>query len=692
MLTLADIINTRTQSRKKTDDSELRQLPYEHAFIYGRLSSPEQVRDSQESVREIARLVDLAKKDGYKTNLNSQEIETKLISLYKTPSGETVWSDNEVAVDVRDLGISGQLSFENRRGLSELQRLVRDGIVGAVYLTEGVSRLSRDKDRIIPYQLLKLLKEHQCRIRTPEGVWNPAIEKDWDYLSEEFEEAIGELRRMNRRLYRRKVQKAGRGEYVGEPIPPGLYLPVIGRKPSGEYEYRKMEPYPPHAEIVVRIFQEYIRQVGSCLKTCRALNNMTFPFFPLEMQYMERLTSLRTCSRTPDGYEITANLIRRLVTNLKMIGVFQWGDNEAIVDNHKPVVPRELFLEAYHLATRTKKPKGRAINFEPLEWSGLLHCMNDPEPRKIISLNSKERYVCNRDYIARGKSVCLDITARFFDEPLTTTVLRQLYLTPFTEEILDRMESENTRPRLEEIQNRKQGKKLEEEIKKWQLLLPGCVDSATDRVDREKEEFYWRQIREAQQQLEEIRTRPVPKEIPDIDYDKVREFLKGLTKNWNTYSRSLRNRFLKLIIEKVEIRGSEDIEARIIWKTGFQQKVIIDRPKSNSKLERRWTKEEDELLRLMYPGSSLGVVTAALPGRGWKGITLRAQRLKLSRKVSGSSQWRHWTQEDDRRLEVYYEEGMKLQEITDKLGRSELSVTTRIRDKSLKRLLQVRRG
>ena len=136
------------------------------------------------------------------------------------------------------------------------------------------------------------------------------------------------------------------------------------------------------------------------------------------------------------------------------------------------------------------------------------------------------------------------------------------------------MESENTRPRLEEIQNRKQGKKLEEEIKKWQLLLPGCVDSATDRVDRGKRGVLLEANKRSTTTLEKFRTKPVPKEIPDIDYDKVREFLKGLTKNWNTYSRSLRNRFLKLIIEKVEIRGSEDIEPEFIWKTGFQQKVI----------------------------------------------------------------------------------------------------------------------
>jgi len=46
-----------------------------------------------------------------------------------------------------------------------------------VYLTEGVSRLSRDKDRILPYELLRLLKKHSMPGKNPEGVWNPVIDR-----------------------------------------------------------------------------------------------------------------------------------------------------------------------------------------------------------------------------------------------------------------------------------------------------------------------------------------------------------------------------------------------------------------------------------------------------------------------------------------------------------------------------------
>ena len=149
--------------------------------------------------------------------------------------------------------------------------------------------------------------------------------------------------------------------------------------------------------------------------------------------------------------------------------------------------------------------------------------------------------------------MCLDITARFLDEPLTTTVLNQLDFTPFTEEILDKLESERGQSKLEERQARQQIKKLEEEIGKWQALLSCCVDSVTGQVDREKEDCYWGQIREAKRKLEDIKTRPVPHNETAIDFNKVKEFLKGLTNSWHTYSLALRNQLLKIIIESVEL-------------------------------------------------------------------------------------------------------------------------------------------
>ena len=57
---------------------------------------------------------------------------------------------------------------------------------------------------------------------------------------------------------------------------------------------------------------------------------------------------------------------------------------------------------------------------------------------------------------------------------------------------------------MEAIQIKQQINRIEEGIKKWQALLLCCVDNRTGQVDREKEEYYWSQIREAQQHVDEV--------------------------------------------------------------------------------------------------------------------------------------------------------------------------------------------
>jgi hypothetical protein len=274
----------------------------------------------------------------------------------------------------------------------------------------------------------------------------------------------------------------------------------------------------------------------------------------------------------------------------------------------------------------------------------------------------------------------MDITGRFLDEPLTDAVLHQLDLTPFAEEILMRLESESNSRSIAESQSRQLIRRLEGDKKKWQALLTSCVDDTTGEVNREREDYYWEQIYEIDKQLEEIRSRPASSDTKPVDYSEVRSFLQDISSNWQSYSPGLKNQFLRLLIDKVEISGDNVIEAVIFWKNGFRQKVTIYRPPSNSKLERRWTKEEDDLLRLLYKTSSDKALRAALPRRTKKGITMRANRLNL-RRNHNANRWRRWIREDDETLVQYYEDGMAIPEISEKLCRSESSIRARIKMK-----------
>ena len=623
----------------------------------------------------------LAIKDGYLTNLRPSDIKEGLDRIQKGIQENGVWQDSQVTVDVRDFGLSGSLAADERPGFASLQQTIHDGLTGAVYLTEGMSRLSRDRERIIPYSLLKLLKGNSCRIRTPDGIWNPSIQHDWDYLAEEFEDAIEELAMMGKRLSRRRRKKAARGEFVGGPVTPGFILPIVEREPDGKPRYGKLKPYPPHASIIEKILREFVKQGGSKAKTHRALGRITFPCFTPEFSYMERHTSLRRATRIESGYLLTPAMIRLLALNPKLIGVWSWGDTDPIPDNHESIVPTELFMEAYELAKSSGKPRGKGTRHEPLEWNHLLYCCNHDLPRRISSHTLKGAYRCQSDYVqGRGPS-CFDITALYLDEPLTTAVLQQLDFTSFAEEVLVELESDISNANIEVEQKKKETASLEHRL---QILKSYLGDENKDR-----EEFYWEQIEKTEQQLDELKSQPIPRKIIQAaNYQLVRDFLKGLTDKWTAYSRTLRNRLLKLLIDHVDIRHEgKNVEATIKWKTGQSQIVNIQRLRVKSSLENRWDIEEVKILKMLWPSSSQEAILAALPERTWKAIAHKARNNGWKRKQCQSSRVtrRRWIPEDDRKGKELYEAGTPVVSIASDLERSHSAILQRVWEKGWQR-------
>lgn len=333
-----------------------------------------------------------------------------------------------------------------------------------------------------------------------------------------------------------------------------------------------------------------------------------------------------------NGYQISHNLVFGLATNPKMIGIWSWGNGEVITHNHPAAVPEDLFIEAFQLANRPGKPKGRAADNEPLEWSRILYCCNHPTPRRVVSRGAAGYYSCEGDYKLGKGSVCFYKQAHFIDEPLTKAVLSKLELNTCIEEIISRMESEAVNHRLDRVREHQQVTRLEKEIKTLQALLPCCVDEITGKVDKEKEKYYWEQIREKTRLLEESKSKTITGVTPVIpDYAGLRDFLRELPVRWETFSRSLCNRFLTALINRVELKENNKIEAAIYWKAGFRQQVMIPRWVCKGRKEKLWTEEEDNLITKLFPSAPRELILHSLSIRSWKAITLRAMRLQIKR-------------------------------------------------------------
>ena len=670
-MNLEEIIQRKRAARSLPDDEELRSLPWKKGFVYGRVSSQGQVRESDESIRDIAKLVLLAKRDGYDTGLDPDEIEGWLQSIQGGADVPRVVEDGDIVVDCRDLGLSGSLGEDKRPGLGSLWQGVLSGEIGAIYLTEGMSRLSRDRDRVLGYKLLKLLKEHKCRIRTPEGTYNPVIPRDWENLADDIEDSANEMKKLGIRLGRRRASKAAEGRHVGSPVTPGYIVAIEGQRRDGSYILGKWQPYPPHREVVITALKELMRW-RSPKKAAQALRarRVAFPFFPQELRYMETRSVLRQYRRDDSGYLITSGSLKGLATNLKLIGIWEWMD-VLIEDNHPAIVPLELFLQAYEVATSTK-PRGKAAYAEPMEWAGLLYCYNHGEPKRLAMHNARERWACHRDSQMGLEPRCLYIEDHLLTPPLTREFLRCLDLTPHAQVVLEKLKAETDEYGLEEARRRRQEGELRAHIANLESYLGSS--------DPEREETYWRLIEEARSQLQLVKRRPRAPRSTMMDVERVTQFLGNLEDNWEKYPRRLRNRLLTLLVDRVELRHDpSQIEATVVWKVGFRQVVTIKRSPARSTIENRWRAEEDDLLRMLWPSSSWEVIGAAFPGRSPAAVNMRASRLGLKRQIlrSATPIGRSWTGEDEEQLRELYTTEASLPDIARRLGRTEGAVKAR---------------
>jgi hypothetical protein len=236
---------------------------------------------------------------------------------------------------------------------------------------------------------------------------------------------------------------------------------------------------------------------------------------------------------------------------------------------------------------------------------------------------------------------------------------------------LEKLKSEVSQHGLEETKRRRREAELKAHIANLERYL------GSD--DPEREETYWRLICEAKTQLDLLQQRTAIAKATPVDLDRVAQFLENLEREWERYPSRLRNRLIDLLVDRVELRHEPcKIEATVVWKMGFRQVINIKRPLANYAREKRWTPEDENLLRMLWPSASREALEAAFPSRTWQAINQRAEKLKVRREWirSASSVGRGWATEEKKRLkELYVTEGT-IEEIAKKLGRSKRTITT----------------
>ncbi len=258
-----------------------------------------------------------------------------------------------------------------------------------------------------------------------------------------------------------------------------------------------------------------------------------------------------------------------------------------------------------------------------------------------------------------------------------TEVLRQLDLTPCAEEVREQLEKETAQGKLAAAQHHHEITELEKKRENLKEYL-GCGD-------KQREEIYWQQYQATEKKLKQLLDNPVSeKVIAAVDIKMVKQFLMNLPDKWQHYSPAVRNRLLGLIIEKVHLQhDTKTIDATVYWKTGFYQRVVIQRAGAPFDKSNGWTNEENKLPEKRWPNAPLTAVGEVFPGRTLSAIRNHTRRLGLKRRRKTSSPGirRPWTSREDTQAREFYRKGASVSEIAIKLNRTQDAVIQRAASK-----------
>ncbi|MCB0174802.1 MAG: recombinase family protein [Anaerolineae bacterium] len=649
----------RPKQKESTDWADLTRLPNEKiAFIYQRLSTHEQTKKSIYSIKAQEGLADLAKEDGYPSEL--------------------------IYVGKRDLGISGTKGREDRPELAYLIELIEAGKVESVY-TIHISRLYRDQTLINALSLGELFKEHDVIIVTPQMKLNLRDKMHMRLYRMEVERAADELELMAHRLLGAKNIKARSGGYTGERVPPGFVINEQEKLANGQRnpDYHTYEIYEPHANVVKIIFQRLSHPSESPTTVARYCkqNGIVFPPFASEFDTPANRKTFARTKRDPTGsWIITTNRIRKIATNPAYIGWKIWAGEVVSKAIYPSVIDETTFWTVQKRFRQFNSPK----KYDPLPLAGLLYCTNHSIERKMTYSNgSSAQMRLYRCYDPQTWENCVNVASTVLDDPISEAVLSQITLGEFADKVLRRLTDEYERVKEQAASYRREMRRLEVEIENLRGNMTKGVMS--------NEQLTWLD-KQIEQRLERIREladleqqpvgQAVGRPVPDKDdIELVRELLTNLSKTWKDNPDRLKNALLRILLDKVTLQVNvKTIKAQLIWHTGVKQDILIHRPVP----KQPWTKAELTLLRENYEAADKEDLMTMLPKRSWASIKQRGSAEGLSRNHHKPTKFRAFTPEEDELLKAYYADEIDQETLQNKTGRTMQSLMGRARRLGIK--------
>ncbi len=666
------------EPKEAPSPDRLTELPCQRmAFVYKRLSTHEQVKKSLYSIQMQDELERQAQGDGYTLDLSVEEVQR----LKDTRDYPGFYRNGQVHIEERDLGISGTVGQDRREGLACLIQMVGDGLVESIYVIH-VSRLFRDQTLIDGLTFGELCKEKGVILVVPNMRLNLQDKMHMRIYRLELERAADELELMSMRLGGARELKAKQGYFAAGLVALGYILDLDRESPT----YEKFIPYEPHAEIVRLVFHTLLKETSSPYVVSRKFQREGIfipPFQPEIAPLMNNRSALREMNQVHGGYRLTPTVVRRIATNPVYIGWWIWGGQVVRQYNHEPIIDEEVFWAVQERLARGVR-RGRASYSSPLPLTGLLWCAAHPEPLGICAAPSRPGYMCQNEYaLGLADHACFGIVNWAFDDSIARFVVSQCSLSGYTEKVLQELtgQYEETKAKAKarkraysrltrEIENLRENLAQTTSKRQVQLILEGIEEKLRER-DR----------------LAEVTVNPTRPTLTPEQIEMVRDFLSNIESRWDELPGEMQNEFLRIVLERILIYPEGDrFRAVIYWRTGLEQELLIHRPPYPFSGDNRWTPEEDEIVEKHYATMPQLQLEKLLPNRTWEAIHCRAKAKGIRRErtyCSATGKYRRWTREEDELVKRYVRGELNLGQVMERTGRTKAAIDARISRKKL---------
>jgi DNA invertase Pin-like site-specific DNA recombinase len=379
--------NARTSRRMFQPTIGSAPLPLEHPCqIYPRVSSPEQIK-----------------------NVSTEMQKDKSFAL------SCGWTKEQILLDDRDLGMSGQLRMEDRPAFNDMLRRIANGKIKAV-VAINVDRLFRNKWGDESGKFMEICHRYGVIVVTPDFVYDFNISWHIERFKRRCEEAWNYLEyHVFGRLIPAMDRRGEAGFWTGGTLPFGYTIDtrekVNGLRNPNHYRYIVYEP---HAKVIRWLFTRFQQLNGNVRALMREIEQkpLLFPDFDdtVESYIVQGTTNSRT--KVPGGYTIfTWQGLRSLLMNRVYIGHWTYRGELMSTENHEPIVDLDTFTFAFNRLSPVKLDGTPNEAFQegwgkqyrkrhfPDRPAYLKECIRTPDPKvKVYTQDTKLTHTVRTHY------------------------------------------------------------------------------------------------------------------------------------------------------------------------------------------------------------------------------------------------------------------------------------------------------